>query len=288
MRVDCTGCSAQYTISDDRLERGPVRMKCRQCRTLLIVESDGKAHAADDDFGQPLEPGSSVADPPSDAYATVPLPSLEELGLDPNVLAGASRLGIANPPNPGAVRALVDLDGDDDFGQPLPRSPKSPGYELGRSTQTTDPPSRRPASQSPSPGARRITISVPVPPVTQLGWGVLVGLGVCGLLLGTALAQHEERLPFDEPAARRAMHVATVAAVACFEKHSPHLQGVIEVSLDPASGEVSELLSRGGVTMSDQLGCIEKQFRGIELPPFSGPPVRLRQTLSASRASRSE
>lgn len=118
MRVSCQQCSAKYTVSEEKLRHGVVRLKCKQCRTLIVVQPDGTvasgsdliggaAAIATDSYADAVErdsrtsssdsAGSSAAGDPrsastgaptgaaldalSDTALTIPLPSLAELGL---------------------------------------------------------------------------------------------------------------------------------------------------------------------------------------------------------------
>jgi predicted Zn finger-like uncharacterized protein len=244
MRITCQQCSAKYTISEEKLRHGVVRLKCRQCRTLIVVQPDGSLASSGALIGgaiatAPRDSSESLearlpAPLGSDTAATIPLPSLQELGLSPRSLdaplaplpPGSTRGSV--PPPPPALRAVAPV-----LTAPLARSSVSPdGPTVLVERDTAQPPNARQVvvasldddefvspprpeprpSPSPRPapvlsgklqGAwvaldkawRSARIRAESLPVTAYGWGILGGLAICGLLLGALIAPGESHAP---------------------------------------------------------------------------------------------
>jgi hypothetical protein len=119
MRVTCSHCSATLTLNEARLEDGPERVECANCGAESIVGTDGRSF---DSLAALKAAGEATPDKPtllkapaevsSDGHATIPLPSLQELGLNPfPAVGGAAPTPAAAPPRLGSLPD-ADLEAD--------------------------------------------------------------------------------------------------------------------------------------------------------------------------------
>lgn len=166
MRVSCQQCSAKYTVSEEKLRHGVVRLKCKQCRTLIVVQPDGTvasggaliggaaaiatdslddagdrdSHTSSSDSGsggagasdRRSAPMGAPMDALSDTALTIPLPSLAELGLTgTGAASNAAVTPLAGNPAAGAMSGAA---------VPLPPPPPTSG---ARSLGPPPPPGAR-------------------------------------------------------------------------------------------------------------------------------------------------
>ncbi len=272
MRVACHQCSANLVINETQLELGVVRTECVECQTRLFVDQSGRVYATEAELAEANDLALDPDDEPSDAYATIPLPSLSELGLNlgpraPRMTTEVSR-DSGSPPDISV--ATADLDADDD------QVPLASGAAAGTASNTetnrgTVPPSRRGA---PLGGRFNLPLPMALPPVTRHGWMVFAGLALGGLLLGAVLSSGGSGAdtPFDREVGLRMLDEGTKQASACLEGETTSLEGALALRFAP-SGEAESLELSGPVAESPAKECIEDALTALEVPAFSGPAV---------------
>lgn len=273
MRVTCHHCNAVNAVEESALEEGGLNRECVECAAMMYIDGSGRVFATERALLAYQDRGTAAEDFPSDAFATIPLPSLGELGLKPPPRTKQPSHSSGPPPPRAGSIADVDLDQDE---EPETKSP-APTAQSSTAQPSTLPPS----SQLTSKAIPRYTVSVPVPPVTRYGWLVFAGLTLLGLLTGAVFfgGPDEGAAAFDETAGRAAFREASRTAVECFDGTLPGSSGVLSVQFSP-NGDASQVTVEGDLAKSDRLECIRESYAQAEVPAFRGPPVILRQRLA--------
>jgi len=298
MKVACHRCSANNTFDEAELEeKGELRLQCVECGARLVVDEHGQ-----------LVPDDEVAPPDSDEegsdeFATIRLPSPAELGLNPAPKAKPAAVPAPAPPPPPVAAGVVPPPPPPAAANPLPAPTPPPPPTTSTAAKPHAPIPGAPGAPGPDPSAalrpaptpntavssaagatlgqlERWTVSLPKPPVRGLGWAVVGGLVLTGLLLGALVAGPGESShgAFDSAAAKREITKATGGVLECFQGDVPNLSGKIEL-LFSRDGEVEEFLAHGPLASGDHAECMQDRFSQIEVPEFSGPMVRVTRTV---------
>ncbi len=300
MRVTCHQCTATLTLEEDQLEDGPAQLECVNCEATVFVDTGGRAFESEAALQEAYQTRSLPKPPPepgSDAYATIPLPSLDELGLNP--FGMSSNADQREPSAPPRMSSIPDADLDAEnvpapgvgaAARVAPVAPVAPPPAPVAAPVVPAPPVAARSSQFDLDATRpsrssiqRVTVSIPVPPVTRPGWALLGGIALFGLLCGGLFsAGSSSTAPFNRAAARDAVQQATRRAIACFDT-APKLQGTLQLVLTP-SGDVAEVGLDGTMTKLAEADCMRRAYSSVRVAPFSGPPVRVERTLALAAA----
>lgn len=99
--------------------------------------------------------------------------------------------------------------------------------------------------------------------------------------LASSAAPAPELPAFDPSAANAALAAASSAAAACRAEDQPGATVArVAVTFAPAGRVVQAVLTEGVFVGTRTGGCIAQAFRGARVPPFSGPAVTVRKSVS--------